>query len=74
MTVEASPDAIGLKIGVIYDVADKMTFLDKTLASTSKKGGTLFYERFKCRQESVMTITEISGDTVVASGGNCAYY
>lgn len=53
--VEANPDAIGLKIGVIYDTKiDKQEFL---------------FHRFTCNNDSVLTITEMEGLDIQFYGG-----
>jgi hypothetical protein len=47
--VESQPDAIGLKIGVIYNV--------------SKESKEFKYQRFVCKMDSVLNISEIDYDT-----------
>jgi hypothetical protein len=57
--VEANPDAIGLKLGVIYDTKpDKLE---------------LFFHRFTCANDSILTITSVDGDDIDYYGGNTAF-
>ncbi len=53
--VEANPDAIGLKIGLVYD--------------TKKEKQEMLFHRFTCSNDSVLTITEMEGTDVQFYGG-----
>lgn len=53
--MEAQPDAIGLKIGLVYD----------TIFETKE----LLFQRFACKNDSVLTISELDYDDVSWFGG-----
>ena len=53
--VEATPDAVGLKIGVVYD----------TIAKTRE----LLFQKFACKNESTIAIYDIDYDKLSWDGG-----
>jgi hypothetical protein len=53
--VEANPDPIGLKVGIVYD----------TIRDTQD----LLYHRFSCKNDCLLTLTSIEGDDVDYYGG-----
>lgn len=55
---EAMPDALGLKIGLIYD------------ANPETK--ELFFVRFSCKNDTVLNISEIADDDISWYGGKAS--
>jgi hypothetical protein len=53
--VEANPDAIGLKLGIIYE--------------TKKDKQELMFHRFTCNNDSSLTITEMDALDIQYYGG-----
>jgi hypothetical protein len=53
--IEANPDAIGLKLGIIYQ--------------TEKERNELLFHRFTCNNDSFLTITLINGENITYFGG-----
>ena len=53
--IEANPDAIGLKLGIIYQ--------------TEKERNELYFHRFTCNNDSVLTITLVNGENITYFGG-----
>lgn len=53
--IEANPDAIGLKLGIIYQ--------------TEKERNELLFHRFTCNNDSILTITIINGENITYFGG-----
>lgn len=58
--VESQPDATGLKVGLVYDC----------LLDTKE----IFYQRFVCKTESCLTISEIDGEEISWFGENITGY
>jgi len=58
--VESQPDATGLKVGLVYDCS-----LDTK---------ELFYQRFVCKTDSTLTISEIDGEEISWFGENITGY
>jgi hypothetical protein len=54
--VEANPDAVGLKIGVVYD--------------TNNKAKEFLYHRFLCKNNSVFNISEVDSEEVSFYGND----
>jgi hypothetical protein len=54
--VEANPDAVGLKVGIVFG------------AKTDKQ--ELSFHRFTCNNDSVLTVTAMDGDDIDYYGGN----
>ena len=54
--VEANPDAVGLKVGIVF------------AAKTDKQ--ELSFHRFTCNNDSVLTVTAMDGDDIDYYGGN----
>jgi hypothetical protein len=53
MMVEASPDPVGLYVGIVYKLSEK----------------TFHYKRWLCKNESAMIIRSVSGHEIIISGG-----
>lgn len=58
--VESQPDATGLKVGLVYDCS-----LDTK---------EMFYQRFVCKTESILTISEIDGEEISWFGDHITGY
>ena len=58
--MESQPDPIGLKVGVVYD------------CSLEKK--EILYQRFTCKNESILNISEIDYDEISWFGENVSGY
>ncbi len=54
-TVEANPDPNGLKLGVIYE--------------TRKDKQEMFFHRFTCGNDTILTITSVDGNDIDYYGG-----
>lgn len=57
MVVEAMPDPVGLKMGVIVGI--------------SVDSQELIYQRFQCKNEAIFNISEITGEDISFYGGIC---
>ena len=55
MEVQAASDPIGLKIAIVYDAAPD--------------GQQLFYQRWQCRNKSILTVTYINAGDISTFGG-----
>lgn len=58
--VEANPDAIGLKVGIIYD--------------TSREKQEMHFYRFICHNDSVLTVTAMGTEDIDYYGGTVMYF
>lgn len=56
--IEANPDAIGLKIGIVYH--------------TERERNELYFHRFTCHNDSVLTIQFIEGENISYAGGTAS--
>jgi hypothetical protein len=54
--IEANPDAVGLKLGIIYN--------------TEKERNELYFHRFTCNNDSTLTITTSDGENISYFGGD----
>ena len=57
MVVEAMPDPVGLKMGVVVGVNLELQ--------------ELIYQRFQCKNEAIFNISEITGEDISFYGGSC---
>ena len=55
MVVEAMPDPVGLKMGVIVGINMELQ--------------ELIYQRFQCKNEAIFNISEITGEDISFYGG-----
>ena len=55
MVVEAMPDPVGLKMGVIVGI--------------NAESQELIYQRFQCKNEAIFNISEITGEDISFYGG-----
>jgi membrane-bound inhibitor of C-type lysozyme len=53
--VQAASDPIGLKVAIVYDAAPE--------------GQELFYQRWQCKNDSVLTVTYMNGSDISTFGG-----
>ena len=53
--VEANPDAIGLKLGIIYE--------------TRREKQELLFHRFTCNNDSILTVVSMEGTEIDHYGG-----
>lgn len=60
MVVEAMPDPVGLKMGVIVGI--------------NSESQELIYQRFQCKNEAIFNISEISGEDISFYGGTIAIF
>lgn len=58
--LEAQPDAVGLKVGVVYDVT----------TDTQE----ILYQRFSCKNESILNVSELVNDDISWYGGEKQFH